>query len=282
LTQIIDVRAPSDIGRAARLELVFERHGGRTRLARQYVEPPFRIGACLDLHGAAYVIVACTGPGAFAGDRLQQTVRLEPGAQVVLASQSALRLHPSAAPSPAQIVHEYDIGDEAELYAHWDPTIPFEGSRVDQRFEIRAAETGHVYWSDALMAGRVARGETWCFSALAHELRLTRGSALAYLERYRLQPRCVRPSESWRAGPANYLSTSLAVDPRASSAHAEAMQRRLSTIAGVSSGVDAVEAGLIVARLAAREGPSFAAAREVVRDLALQLIFGRANLTARK
>src|SRR5213594_1421504 len=119
ITRLPDSRAPSAVGRHARMDLVFERRGARTSLTHAYVEPPFRVGAVLDVDGAAYVIVVCTGPGAFAGDWLHQTVRIGRGAQVVLASQSALQLHPSTATSPAQIVHEYDVEPDAELHAHW-------------------------------------------------------------------------------------------------------------------------------------------------------------------
>jgi len=277
-----DTRGPSAVGRHARMDLVFERRGRCTILTHAYVEPPFRIGACLDLDGAAYLIVACTGPGVFDGDRLHQTVRVGRGAQVVLASQSAVQLHPSATGSPAHIVHEYDVDEEGELYAHWDPIIPFGRARVDQRFELRAAGTSRIYWSDAVMAGRAARGETWQFAALAHELRLTCESVVAYLERYRIEPACQSVARPWLAGSATYLSTVLMLEPRADASSAEVIQRCVEAGRGVRAGVDAVEGGLIVARLAAGEGPVFAAARGAVRDLALQLIFDRPNLVARK
>ena len=60
-----DHRSASAVGRAARLELVFERRGARTVVAHAYAEPPFRIGRTFDLQGAAYVIIVCAGPGIF-------------------------------------------------------------------------------------------------------------------------------------------------------------------------------------------------------------------------
>src|SRR5476651_1730600 len=86
-----DCRAPQGIGRAARLELVFERRRGRTVLAHSYAEPPFRVGRAFDLDGAAYVILVSSGPGIFAGDSLRQSIHVGPGARVVLTSQSALQ-----------------------------------------------------------------------------------------------------------------------------------------------------------------------------------------------
>src|SRR4051812_38646338 len=113
ITRLPDVRAPCAIGRTARLELVFELRRGRTVLAHAYAEPPFRIGRAFQIDDAAYVIVGCTGPGVFAGDALRQSVRVGRGARVLLASQSALQAHPSAAAAAASIAHDYVVDDDA-------------------------------------------------------------------------------------------------------------------------------------------------------------------------
>src|SRR2546422_579162 len=77
-----DERAACVVGRTAKLELVFERRRGRTMIAHAYVEPPFRIGQSFAIDDAAYVIVVCSGPGVFAGDTLQQSIRVERRADV--------------------------------------------------------------------------------------------------------------------------------------------------------------------------------------------------------
>jgi urease accessory protein UreH len=191
ITRLPDSRALAAIGRTARLELVFEARGGRTVLAHAYAEPPFRIGHAFDLGGAAYVILVCSGPGVFAGDRLRQSIHVGRGARAVLTSQSALQIHPAppATPAPPALVHhDYLVEDDGELHCHWDPVIPFAGARLDQQFDLQIADSSRLCWSDALMAGRVSRGETWQFISLAHELRLQIRSRLAYLERYALTP----------------------------------------------------------------------------------------------
>ena len=95
----VDSRAASEIGRVARLDLVFACRRGRTVLAHAYAEPPFRVGRLLDAGPVAQMILVWSGPGVFAGDRLEQRVRVERGARVLLVSQAALQLHPAAAPS---------------------------------------------------------------------------------------------------------------------------------------------------------------------------------------
>src|SRR5438093_1512155 len=188
ITRLPDSRRASEVGRRARLELVFEARGGRTAIARAYAEPPFRIGRSFDVDGAAYVILVCSGPGVFAGDALDLSIRVGTGARVLITSQSALQVHPSAAPGPASIRHDYVVEDRAELHAHWDPVIPFAEARLDQHFDVQIAEGSRLYWSDALMSGRVSRAERWRFDSLLHELRLRVGSSVKYLERYALTP----------------------------------------------------------------------------------------------
>ena len=84
--QIIDRRAGDEIGRKARLEMVFALRRGRTVLTHGYAEPPFLIGATLpDSHGAR-IILAWSAPGLIGGDCLEQHVRVERGASVSIAA----------------------------------------------------------------------------------------------------------------------------------------------------------------------------------------------------
>ncbi|MEO8260823.1 MAG: urease accessory protein UreD [Acidobacteriota bacterium] len=262
-----DSRAASEIGRVARLELVFSYRRGRTVLAHAYAEPPFRVGRLLEAGPVAQAILVCSGPGIFTGDRLTQRVRVESGARLLLVSQAALQLHPSAAAVPASLEACYEVEDDATLDCFWDPVIPFAGVRVRQRIDLRIAGGGEIFWSDALMSGRVGRGERWQFAALAHELRAHVGGALAYLERYDLSPSTRSATHPWRAHRANYLGTTIVRSPAATAGRAESAQRRLGAIAGLQAGVDCLEPDLIVGRLMAEQGPPFLAGREVLRSV---------------
>ena len=279
-----DSRGPSVIGRTARLELVFEARGGTTIVTHAYAEAPFRIGRTLDIDGAAYVILVCSGPGIFAGDDLQLSIRVGPGARVVLTSQSALQVHPSIAPLPAVIRHHYLVEDGGELHAHWDPVIPFAGARLDQRFDLQIGEESRVYWSDALMSGRVSRAEAWRFESVAHELRLRVGAKVKYLERYVLTPDERSIAHPWVAGGAHYTATALTHHERATADTAESLQREIAAAAGenVRLGVDLVDSRLLVARLLSSCGAPFAAARASYQQLVLASIFGRPHQLLRK
>jgi urease accessory protein UreH len=296
ITRLPDTRIPEAIGRAARLELRFERRRGRTVLAHSYAEPPFRTGGVFDLDGAAYVILVTSGPGIFAGDALQVSIHVGRGATVMLTSQAALQVHPPAhpaypahlahpahpAPASAVLRHSYHVDEDAELQCHWDPVIPFAASRLDQRFEVQVAESSRLYWTDALMAGRVSRGEAWQFESLAHELRLRVGSRLAYLERYTLTPPDDRAGRIWTSARATHLATVLARHPGATRELVDALYHRIQEEVGDGIGVDLVEPGLVVARLMGSNGASFGRARASYRAFALESIFGVSGRVPRK
>jgi urease accessory protein len=277
-----DDRVAAAVGRAARLDLVFERRGGRTTLVHAYAEPPFRIGRSLAIGDAAYLILVCAGPGVFAGDRLEQSVHVGAGARVVLTSQSALQIHPASAPAPAQLDQRYVLDDDAELHCHWDPVIPFADARLAQRFDIQLPSTARLAWSDAVMAGRVSRGEAWRFRELAHELRLLVDGRLQYLERYVLTPRDRPVDRAWIAGAATHVATTLVHHPRATAPVAHALHEVLGGFDGTRAAADLVEPSLLVARLMATSGASFASARAACRRFTLDTLFETPELIGRK
>jgi urease accessory protein UreH len=274
-----DVRA---IGRRARLELVFGYQRGRTVIAHAYAEPPFRIGQSFQIGSAAYMIVVCSGPGVFAGDDLQQSVRVEPGACVLLGSQSALQAHPGTGSSAARLHHRYTVADEGELHCHWDPLIPFANARLAYRVELDVAGGSRMYWSDALMSGRSARGEDWMFSEVAHELRLRVDGSLKYLERYRLLPEQRAVTAGPVAGEARYLGTTLVHHTAATTGAAEALQYELDRVTDVRGGVDLVAPNVIAARLLGRQGARFRAARTALREHAANELFATPQLQFRR
>jgi len=279
-----DTRLAVAIGRAARLELVFEHRRGRTVLAHGYAEPPLRIARTFDVDGAAYAILVCAGPGVFGGDAHTQSIHVCRGARVVLTSQAALQVHPSAASSdvPAVLRHSYVVESGAELHCHWDPVIPFAGARVDQRFDLQVADESRVYWSDAVMAGRVSRGEAWQFRRFAHELVLRVGSRTAYLERFAVAPRDRAVARTWIAGRGTHVATALVRHPAVADGMVEDAHRRLAGITDIVAGLDLLEPSLALARFVAADGASFDRARTSYREWTLRSIFGRPELAGRK
>jgi len=268
-----DARPACDVGRRARLELVFAYRRGRTVLAHAYAEPPLRVGRLLDIGPIAQLILVCSGPGVLAGDRLEQRVRVERGARVLLVSQAALQVHPAEAAGPALLDSSYDVEPDGTLDCFWDPLIPFADARLKQRIALQVAEGGRLFWSDALMSGRVARGEAWRFASLGHELRAVVGGRLQYLERYTISPDTRSPWHPWSAAAANYIGTTIVCSDESTAVRVGEAQDRLTSIGGLQAGVDCLAPNLAVGRLLAERGPDFVAARLTLRN-----VFGRPAL----
>jgi urease accessory protein len=272
-----DRRTAAGIGRHARLELRFAWRRGRTILAEAYAEPPFRVGRSFPEGAGLHMIMVSSAPGVFCGDCLEQVIRIESGARVRLTSQSALQVHPSpgAHAAPAQLARaaalpepsaatlraRYIVAEDGELTCHWDPLIPFAGSRLDQRFELRLAAGSRLHWSDAFMAGREARGERWRFSSLSHELGVWRGDTLGYLERFRIEPADRPVAFPWIAADWCYFGTTIVSDGGLDPPAAERLHDELAEVDGVRAAVDAVDRNLLLVRLMASEGVPFHAAR---------------------
>ena len=261
-----DERAPSVIGRHARLDLTFLYRNGRTVLAQAYAEPPFRVGRCFAEGDGLRLILTSCAPGAFGHDHLRQIVRVGSGARVWLTSQSALQVHPSRDGGTAHVQSSYHVANRAHLHCHWHPLIPFADARIKQRIDVNIAGDGSIYWSDALMSDRHTRGERWTFALLAHELAVSRDGSLEYLERYRIEPKELAVARPWAAGDASYLGTTLVSGRTIEPGVAERLYSELSRLAGVRAAADRLNDRVLLVRLLGVSGAAFHEARRWVRD----------------
>jgi urease accessory protein len=264
-----DDRTAADVGRRARLELTFGCRGDRTVLLHSYAEPPYRVGRVLPEGSGIHLILASSAPGIFGGDGLTQTVVVESGARVRITSQSAMQVHPNKTGDVATLVSTYRVEDGGHLACEWDPLIPFADAHLEQRIAIEMKPGASLFWSDALMAGREARGERWRFSQLFHELRLVRNGLLAYMERYNIVPDACALEKRWTVGSASYFGTVLAVGAAATRESAERTYRELAAIGGLRASADLLEEHCLLARIVAPSGTSFREARESVRTSVL-------------
>jgi urease accessory protein len=263
-----DERPLSLVGRHARLELAFLYRNGRTVLAEAYAEPPFRVGGWFAAGEGLHMILASSAPGAFGNDRLQQSVRIGRGARVRLTSQSAMQVHPSPDGATAHLHSSYHVEDGGHLHCDWHPLIPFAEARIHQRIDINIAAGASLYWSDALMSGRQARGEQWKFASLAHQLAVSRDGALEYLERYRIHPKEVNVARPWAAGDASYLGTILMTGLPMEPGIAERLHIELGLFAGLRAAADLLDDRVLLVRLLSAVGPTFHDARRWVGDRA--------------
>lgn len=266
-SQTLDRRLPQHVGRTARLDLTFAARNGRTVLARGYAEPPLRLGRCFERGDGLHLILASSAPGVFAGDDIAQHIVVHAGADVRLTSQSALQLHGGIASDLAVVATSCHVQSGAALTCLLEPVIPFAGAALTQRIQLQVENGGCLIWSDAVMCGREGRGERWQFSLLDHELALTHGQRLAYLERFRLDAHALGLHGSWAGRDHSYFGTVLAVGVDEMSTVATQLHALMSAEPAVSSACDLPEDGLLLVRMAGAVGAAFHRLRRQVHEL---------------
>jgi urease accessory protein len=127
---------------------------------------------------------------------------------------------------------------------------------------IVTAGSSTLYWSDALMAGRQARGERWGFAQVCHELRLVCAGTLDYLERYRIAPAESPPARPWIADDAGYVGSALLAGT--CPGDVAELHRGLASIDGLRAAADRLSSRLVVVRLLGLSGAAFHEARNVL------------------
>jgi urease accessory protein len=227
-----------------------------------YAEPPFRVGRTFVEGRGLHLILASSAPGIFGGDALTQQIQVDAGAHVRLTSQSALQVHPSPDGDIAALANIYTVGAEASLICEWDPVIPFPASSLSQRLSVELDSTATLLWSDAVMAGREARGERWQFERINHELAIRRGGHLIYLERYLMAPAHRAVDSRWLAADAAYFGSTVVVGDTRSDA--DAVHAELAQFADVVSAVDRLEQDVLLVRMMASSGAGFHRARAAI------------------
>src|SRR5690242_4298754 len=197
------MRVPlAEVGRRARMDLIFAEQDSGTVLRYAYCEVPFKITRVLGWrHPAAHLILMHSTAGLFGGDELECSIRVERGARVLLTQQSATKVHPSGGRAAIQ-KNRVVVERNAELQLYLEPVIPFADSIVRQTTQIDVETGGRLVFWEAFMPGRVGRGERWQFQELASETHLLLDGRPVYLDRFRL-PAGLEHS-AWTMGCGNY------------------------------------------------------------------------------
>lgn len=186
----LGVGAPAKVGI---LDLGFALREGRTELVERYQKAPLQIMRPLHvdpaLPGMACVYVMATGGGIAQADRYRLDLRCGPGSQVLVTTQAATKLYRMEQDYAAQRL-QLSADDGAYVEYLPDPLIPFTGARFHQGTVLTVHENATVVYGEAVMAGRIARGERHAYTALTSDLEIRRpdGTPLA-VDTTRLLPK---------------------------------------------------------------------------------------------
>lgn len=168
---------------SAQLELALEFDGERTRARRALATPP------LQLSRARYDDAAAPGRlsltlvhlgGVLAGDCYRLSVELASGAEAVVGAAAATQIYtmPSGTARQETLI---SAAPGSRLWWMPGPQILFAGARYCQSTRVELAPGAFVMLCEALVSGRLARGECWRFERYQSALEIVdpRGELLA-------------------------------------------------------------------------------------------------------
>jgi urease accessory protein len=113
---------------------------------------------------AVWAYAATFGGGLVAGDTIDLSVRVGPGARALLATQASTKIYRSEGPPAHQNVAG-SVEGGALLAVLPDAISCFTGAVYEQRQRFDLAPEGSLLLVDWLSAGRAARAERWRFSS---------------------------------------------------------------------------------------------------------------------
>lgn len=131
------------------------------------------------------VLVNVAG-GLAGGDALEARLTLRDGAAALATTPAAEKIYRSLGEA-SRIATRLEIGEGAALEYLPQEAILFEGARLRRSMEADVAPGGTLLAAEAVVLGRIARGEAWRNGALRDSWRLRREGRLVWADALALQ-----------------------------------------------------------------------------------------------
>lgn len=171
-----------------RLRLHAAVRNGRTALTDLYRTAPFHPAPVRYREAQAVVLLQEVSPGILPGDRLHAAVTVDPGAELVVEAQGAVRVYPSSCGVAAEATTELTVASGGSLW--WLPgaLIPYRAARYASYLHARLEPGARFALLDILTPGRVAMGERNAYARLDLRTRIDVAGRPVLIERALLDP----------------------------------------------------------------------------------------------
>lgn len=199
-------------GQIGGLRLSLADSGGRTVLGGCYQQVPLRILPPFSFPGEPASLLYLLNPtaGLMNGDGHLLEIEAGPGTRVVIAGQSANRIHPATSSFSTQQWH-VRVARGAQVVILPGPNIPFRGSRYFQSARVDLEEGAQFLWGDIWTPGRYARdgslAERYQFDRIVQELEVRREGELIYRDRFDWQGPWDETTARWYLGDVSHPGT---------------------------------------------------------------------------
>jgi len=173
-------------GWCAELDLQFARHAAKTVLARRMHRGPLTVQkAFYPEGGVCHVYLLHPPGGVVAGDRLQISAAVEPGAHALITTPAAGKFYRSSGQQARQTV-QLNVAEQGCL--EWLPqeTIVYQGAKLHTDMAIELAANANFIGWEVLALGRPAAGEGFADGSAGLNWRISRDGRLLYLERQQI------------------------------------------------------------------------------------------------
>jgi urease accessory protein len=142
------------------LELDYQKIGNSTQLVKAYSQAPLKIQRSFYPEGQeiCHSIILHTAGGMVGGDRLSQTINLQPETQVLLTTPAASKIYRS---SGETVQNTINIEIQEQAYLEFIPRemIIFNGAIFSQNLRVNLAPNACYLGWEITRFGRTARGE---------------------------------------------------------------------------------------------------------------------------
>ena len=157
-------------------------------LARLHQASPLRILFPAPEPDAALEAVLVNVAGGLAGgDAIEASITLRTGARAQVTTPAAEKIYRSLGDA-SSITTRLNVAEGGVLEFLPQEAILFDGARLTRRMEARVAPGGTLLAAEAVVLGRIERGEAWRHGALHDSWRLHHGDRLTWADAMRLNP----------------------------------------------------------------------------------------------
>jgi urease accessory protein len=245
LSGALDVGAAGKVGV---LDLALSRHGGVTRVRRQYQRAPLHLYRPIYLDPGrpdmAFLFLQQFGDGLVQGDRYRIDVDCGPGSATHITTQAATNVFRARQNFATQLVN-LRVADGAVLEYLPDPVVPFRGSRLFQRTCVTVDPGATVIVAETLLPGRVAHDEAHLYDIYWSETEVRRlDDRLLFADVLRINPSGGdNPRSSGLLGAHDVIAALYVISGQTDPADMVALLRRALTACDVLSGVSELPNG---------------------------------------
>ena len=205
--------------------------------------------------------------GIFAGDRLESSLQVGPGASLLVTTPSATRIH--ARPAGELLRGEQsqilNVAREAWLELGGEWLIPQQASAFRQRTEISLERGAGLFYTELLAPGRVAHGEILQFAELDLGLRLWSEGKLILQERLHALPDRLWMLQTHDEQPL-FTATCLIALPSLSAAVFSSIRSLLAEHPSCGGGFTQLDSKLLAGRLVATRSLTLKRTLEALRS----------------